>query len=34
MLRSRKTRDVPFGPFMTLGVLVAGIIAIGVSAGA
>ncbi len=34
MLSKRKTRNVPFGPFMALGVVVAGIIAIGVSAGA
>ncbi len=34
MLRSRKIRDVPFGPFMAMGVLVSGLLAIGVSAGA
>ena len=34
MFSSRKTRDVPFGPFMALGVLVSGLLAIGVSAGA
>lgn len=30
----RRTRDVPFGPFMALGVFVSGLLAIGVSAGA
>ncbi len=34
MLSKRKTRNVPFGPFMALGVVVSGIIAMGVSAGA
>ncbi len=34
MFIRRKTRDVPFGPFMALGVLVSGLLAIGVSAGA
>ena len=31
---SRRSRNVPFGPFMALGVLAAGLIAAGVSAGA
>ena len=31
---SRKSRNVPFGPFMALGVLAAGLIAAGVSAAA
>jgi leader peptidase (prepilin peptidase)/N-methyltransferase len=34
MFSGKKTRDVPFGPFMALGVLVSGLLAIGVSAGA
>jgi leader peptidase (prepilin peptidase)/N-methyltransferase len=34
MFSSRKTRHVPFGPFMALGVLVSGLLALGVSAGA
>lgn len=34
MFGSRRSRNVPFGPFMALGVLVSGIIAIGVSAAA
>lgn len=34
MFSSRQTRDVPFGPFMALGVLVSGLLAVGVSAGA
>jgi len=34
MLTKRETRSVPFGPFMALGVLASGIIAIGVTAGA
>lgn len=34
MFGKRKTRNVPFGPFMALGVLVSGIIAVGVGAGA
>ena len=34
MFGSKKSRNVPFGPFMALGVLVSGIIAVGVSAGA
>ncbi len=34
MLSKRITRNVPFGPFMAFGVLVSGIIAMGVSAGA
>jgi leader peptidase (prepilin peptidase)/N-methyltransferase len=34
MFSKRKTRNVPFGPFMALGVVLSGIIAAGVSAGA
>ncbi len=34
MLSKRITRNVPFGPFMAFGVVVAGIIAMGVTAGA
>lgn len=34
MFGSRKSRNIPFGPFMALGVLVSGIVAVGVSAGA
>lgn len=34
MFSSRESRNVPFGPFMALGVLVSGIIAVGVSAAA
>ena len=34
MFGSRRSRNVPFGPFMALGVLVSGVIAIGVSAAA
>lgn len=34
MFTGRKSRNLPFGPFMALGVLVSGIITIGVSAGA
>ncbi len=34
MFSKRKTRNVPFGPFMAFGVVVSGIIAMGVNAGA
>ena len=34
MFTNKKTRNVPFGPFMALGVLVSGVIALGVSAAA
>ena len=34
MLRRQERRNVPFGPFMALGVLVSGVIALGVSAAA
>lgn len=34
MISRRERRNVPFGPFMALGVLVSGIIAVGVSAAA
>lgn len=34
MFSRRKTRQLPFGPFMALGVLVSGLLALGVSAGA
>lgn len=34
MLINRKARTVPFGPFMALGVLTSGVVAIGVTAGA
>ncbi len=34
MFSKRKTHNVPFGPFMAFGVVVSGIIAMGVNAGA
>lgn len=34
MFSKRESRNVPFGPFMALGVFVSGIIAVGVSAAA
>jgi leader peptidase (prepilin peptidase) / N-methyltransferase len=34
MLSNRENRNVPFGPFMALGVVASGFIAIGVTAGA
>ncbi len=34
LFTQRKTRNVPFGPFMAAGVVISGIIAVGVSAGA
>ena len=34
MLSNRENRSVPFGPFMALGVVASGFIAIGVTAGA
>ena len=34
LFRRREGRNVPFGPFMALGVLVSGVIALGVSAAA
>ena len=34
MFSRRESRNVPFGPFMAMGVLVSGVIAVGVSAAA